>query len=59
MQRLVFFRDDEGNEYTAIVTDDEYYQSVLHADMVGDVDLAVLDYDFGLWRTNTPLSADF
>lgn len=59
MNRLVFFRDDEGGEYIAVVTNEEYYNEVIQADVVGDVDLDITDYDFTDWPTDRPLSADF
>ncbi len=59
MKRLVFWRTDEGDEYVTVVTSQEYYEELMQADVVGDVDLSDLDYDFGLWPTDRPLSADF
>jgi len=59
MNRLVFWRDDEGNKFISVVTQQGYYQEVAQADIIGDVDLDTLDYDFTLWPTDRPLSADF
>ncbi len=60
MKRLVFWRTNDGAEYVTVVTSQEYYDEILKADIVGDVDLSDLDYDdFVLWPTDRPLSADF
>ena len=59
MNRLVFWRDDDGSEYISVVTQQEYYAEITQADIVGDVDLDSLNCDFGSWPTDRPLSADF
>ena len=55
----MFWRTDDGAEYVTVVTSQGYYEEILKAGVVGDVDLSDLDYDFGLWPTDRPLAADF
>ena len=59
MKRLVFWRTDDGVEYVTIVTSSEYYAELMKTDIVGDIDLSGIDYDFGLWPTDRPLSENF
>ena len=58
MNRLVYFKDDKGNEYVSVVTSEEYYKEILQDEVIGDIDLESIDYDFILWPTDRPLSAD-
>lgn len=59
MLRLVLWYTDDGGEYVSIITQEDYYKEVGQTDVVGDVDLSDLDYDFGLWPTDRPLAVDF
>lgn len=57
MNKLILFEDDEGNEYVALCTSQEYYDGlVADTKIMQDIDI---EGDLTSFPTDRPLSQDF
>ena len=57
MNKLILFEDDEGNEYVALCTNQEYYESlVADTKVMQEIDI---EGDLTPFPTDRPLSQDF
>ena len=57
MNKLILFEDDEGNEYVALCTNQEYYDGlVADTKVMQEIDI---EGDLTPFPTDRPLSQDF